>query len=69
MDVGANSKNRPRISLGWKMMISVWYLLILRGIWKVTREMSTREVQIEMSSSVTSSELKVKSKHSPLTKK
>lgn len=47
MHVGANSKKRHRVGLGWNMTSSVWYLLIL----KVSMEMSTRQVQIEFSSS------------------
>lgn len=42
MDAVAKSRNRHRASLGWKMMNSVWYLLILRVVWTVTMEVSTR---------------------------
>lgn len=63
-DVGANSRNRRRTSLGWKMLTLIWYLLILRGVWKkVTMEMPTRQVRIEISSSIAHSELKVNIKH------
>ena len=63
-DVGANSRNRHRTSLGWKMMTLIWYLLILRGVWKkVTMMMSTRQVQIQISSSIAHSELKATIKH------
>lgn len=42
----------------------VWYLLILRGVWKVTLEMSTGLVK-EISSSIPSSELRVRSRVIP----
>lgn len=41
MDARAKSRNKHRASVGWKMMNSVWYLLILRVVWMVTMEVST----------------------------
>ena len=62
MDVGANSRNRNRAGLGWKVMSSLWYLLMVRGVWKGTTEISMRQVEIEISRSAAPSELKMKIK-------
>lgn len=61
-DVGADSRNRNRAGLGWKVMSSLWYLSIVRGVWKGTTEMSMRQVETEISRSVAPSELQMKIK-------